>query len=659
MDDIQLHSWLVDMAMDAFDSSDKARKGAERSTDYYDGKQWTQDEARIIRKRGEPVITFNMIRDKIDYLQGLERQQRTMPRALPRTPLHEQDSEAVTDSLRYVCDDQHYPDLKSLVWGDMLKAGWGGIEITVSVKRSTLMSTTAMTQPDYDVKLKRCAWDRMIWDPYSEEDDYSDATYLGLIVWMDRDEAVRRYGEGAATVFDETVSIGTTGDTWDDKPKLTWVNSAKRKRIRVVQLYYIDVDGEWSYAEFTKGGLLKTGPSPWMDEDQLREHPYAWRSSYTDRDNVRYGPIRDLIDPQDEVNKRRSKKLHRDNSRQTFGNARVNKKVRENKQQLQRPDGHIELEGQAEWGKDFGIIPQSDQSQGDMELLQQAMAAMQVMGPNAAMQGKQEGQQSGRAILAQQQGGQTQMGLLTDALRQMDMQVYRKIWNRIRQFWTGERWIRVTDDQRNMKWVGINPAQQYDLSQTPNANAMQQPIASVDIDIILDEAPMVGALMDEQFSLLIDLKKMDAGNEIPFKAIIAAAPNLRSKADLLKSIAEKEKQPPNPIQIAGAQAEVQEKQANVKDKEASATLKIAQAQEALANAGAEGQPQATELINPLEVDKTVADIRNTNAHTEKILAEAHGAKVDKHLNALTTVHQMTQPPVPPASAQPGAGANGQ
>lgn len=297
MDDVRFHGWLIDMFTDAEDGSDKSRKGAEKYIDYYNNRQWTEREAEILRKRGQPVVSFNLIRNKIDYLQGLERQQRTQPRALPRTPMHEQDSQAVTDSLRYVCDDQGYSDIKSLVWGDMLKAGWGGVEITVRLKRSSLLSSTMMTEPDYDVKLTRCAWDRMFWDPHSSEDDFSDATYLGLIIWMDREEAIRRYGEGAAAVFDETVSIATTGETFDDKPKFSWVHSARRKRIRVIQMYFIGQDGQWSYAEFTKGGILRDGPSPWLDEDGEREHPYAWRSSYTDRDNGRYGPIRDLVDP--------------------------------------------------------------------------------------------------------------------------------------------------------------------------------------------------------------------------------------------------------------------------------------------------------------------------------------------------------------------------
>ncbi len=652
MDDKSFHSWLISMFDDAEEATDKSRRKAERDIDYYDGKQWTEKEVKELRKRGQPAISQNLIRNKIDYLQGLERQQRTKPRALPRTPVHEQDSEGATDALRYVCEDQRYDESKSRVWGDMLKAGWGGIEITVTMRKSSLMDSTAMTQPDYDVVLARCAWDRMFWDPHSCEDDFSDASYLGMIDWMDREKAIRIYGEEAAKVFDETVSAARVGDTYDDKPKYNvWVTTGHRRRIRIIQMWYIDEDGEWSYCEFTKGGILRDGPSPFLDEDGKREHPYAWRASYVDRDNNRYGAIRDLIDPQDEINKRRSKALHHFTSRQTFGNHAYSSKVKENKAQLQRPDGHIELDGPAEFGKDFGVIPTGDQAQGHMELLADAKSVFEVMGPNAAMMGKQAGRQSGRAILAQQQGGQTQMGLLTDALRQMDLYVYRKIWNRIRQFWTGERWIRVTDDQRNMKWVGVNPQQQYDLSQAENASVMHGNLAQLDIDIILDDAPAVGALMDEQFALLVDLKQMDANGEIPFKALIAAAPNLRSKAELLKAIEERESQPPDPIKVAGAQAELSEIQA-------SAQLKQAQAQKALADAATAGAPTGQPDAGPseIEVAQALAEIRFKNASTVKTMAEAEKVQVETDLAPQKMAHDAS---IARQKLNSGAGSNGQ
>lgn len=643
MDDKSFHSWLISLFDDAEDASDKSRRKAERDIDYYDGKQWTDREVAELRKRGQPAIAQNLIRNKIDYLQGLERQQRTKPKALPRTPMHEEDANGVTDSLRYVCDDQAYSKLKSRVWGDLLKAGWGGIEVTVKLIKSSLSDSTSLTQPDYDVVISRCAWDRMFWDPYSSEVDFSDASYLGLIDWMDRDKALRTYGEGAAKVFDETISAARVGDTYDDKPKYNvWATAGHRQRIRIIQMWYIDKDGEWSYCEFTKGGILKDGPSPFIDEDEQREHPYCWNSAYVDRDNNRYGPIRDLIDPQDEINKRRSKALHIFTSRQTFGNHTYSAKLKENKAQLQKPDGHIELEGQAEFGKDFGIIPTNDQAAGHMELLADAKSSFEVMGPNAAMMGKQEGRQSGRAIIAQQQGGQTQMGLLTDALRELDLEVYRKIWNRVRQFWTGERWIRVTDDQQNMKWVGVNPQQQYDqaqLAQQVNADVsvMQRPIAQVDVDFVLEDAPAVGALMDEQFGLLVDLKQMDGEGAIPMKAVIAAAPNLRYKAELIKAIEEKEKQPPNPLAVAGAQAELADVQAGAK-------LKEAQAMKAMAEAGTAGMPQGQPQQGPTGVDvaKALAEIRNKDASTAKIVAETDQTIVETQLKPMEMRHQHAE-----------------
>ena len=108
---------------------------------------------------------------------------------------------------------------------------------------------------------------------------------------------MRKYGEAAAKVFDETVSIAQVGGTYADKPREgTWVSYDKRYRVRVVKMYYIGDDGQWQFCEFTKGGYLKSGVSPWLDDDGKPEHEYAWRSAYVDRDNNRYGDIRDLID---------------------------------------------------------------------------------------------------------------------------------------------------------------------------------------------------------------------------------------------------------------------------------------------------------------------------------------------------------------------------
>jgi hypothetical protein len=553
---------------EAEDSSRTVREKAERDIDYYDGKQLTDEEVKELKRRGQPPQVQNVIRDKLDYWFGLEKDQRTDPRALPRTPQHEQDAEAATDSLRFVADDNDWPSVRSMVWQDFLKAGWGGVEVVAEPKapsRSSLMNTTAMTPPqqEWRVIVRRTPWDRMFWDPYSAMDDFSDARYLGEVRWMDREQAAFEYGDTAGKVFDETVSMGVAGETYDDKPKnWRWV-SRDRKRVRVIKMYHVEGDGQWYFCEFTKGGILKGGVSPWLNERGEPECAYVWRSAYMDRDNNRYGVIRDMIDVQDAINKRLSKFLHLVNSRQTFGSASITKDARTIREQLARPDGHIPIPDGMEFGKHFGVIPTGDMADGQFTLLQQAMTRFDTLGPNADMMGDGGKSKSGRAILANQQGGMIQLGTLFDSLRSMDKEVFTKCWSRIRQFWTGEVWVRVTDNEQNLKWVGINTPVIDEMTGQPVIDPMtgqpqlQNQVSQLEVDIIIDEAPDSANIQAEQFGQLTDLA--NAGVIFPPKVYIAAS-SLRNKGELIRIMEEATQGPaPDPAAQQAMMADAQSK----------------------------------------------------------------------------------------------------
>lgn len=551
---------LIDMFESSEEASDKPRRLAERDVDYFDNKQWTEEEAKELRKRGQPVQMKNRIRQKVKYLQGLEQQQRTDPRALPRTPRHDFDANDCTDALRFVVQSNRYDQIRSSVWWDLVVAGWGGYSVTVEQR------------PPYAnprIVIKRTRWDRMFWDPYSSAVDFSDASYLGEVLWMDRDEATRTYGEGAAKVFDETVSTSQVGGTYDDKPKeTTWVAFAKRYRVRVVKMYYIGENGEWQFCEYTKGGYLKAGPSPWIGEDGKPEHEYVWRSAYVDRDNNRYGDIRDLIDLQDGINKRSSKLLHLATVRQTFSNKRAlgGQTVTEFRKQAARPDGHFDGEGDAEFGKDYGIVPTADIARGQADLLAIDLNEMEQQGANAAMLGNGAKDASGRAVLANQAGGALAISPLLDTAKDADHEVYRKVWRRIQQYWTAEEWIRVTDDDNSVRWVGMNtplmadamtgqpiegqpqPGQQAMPMVDPATGqpAVRNQVGQLDVDIIIDDAPAIGTMQQEEFAKLAELGNSPLGQMKSYPKLLIQASSFRSKAEMLKELSDMEKQPPQP-----------------------------------------------------------------------------------------------------------------
>jgi len=118
------------------------------------------------------------IKPKVDFLLGMERQTRTDPKAFPRTPAHEDAAEAATDSIRYVLDNNEFDYTRSDVFENMLVEGTGGAEVIVNVGKK-----------GPEIVINQYPWDRLFWDPHSRRRDFSDAKYLGAVVWMDYEDA--------------------------------------------------------------------------------------------------------------------------------------------------------------------------------------------------------------------------------------------------------------------------------------------------------------------------------------------------------------------------------------------------------------------------------------------------------------------------------------
>jgi hypothetical protein len=539
---------LVRMFEQSEEATQTARGESERDRDYVDGVQWTSEEISALEKRKQPILTDNRIKGKIDFLVGLEKQQRIDPRALPRTPQHEQDADGATQALRYVCHDQNYDDLRSSVWRNMLVEGAGGIRVYVEPSRKT----TGYGAGELEIKIDFVAWDRMFWDPHSSRPDFSDAAYLGLVVWMDFDDALAKYPDGKEALDTTMASVSHT-DTYDDKPRFSSWADKKRKRIRLVQMW-IKRDDQWHFAEFTKGGILKAGPSPYRTDTGESDCELFFQSAFINRENERYGYVREMISPQDEVNKRKSKMLHLLSTTQiVMQNGAVND-VEKARKEAARPDGVIVVNPiGGSLNDSFQFVTRTDLAEANHKLLIEAQNAIDLKGPNATMLGeKTQGSAaaSGKAIIASQQGGMVTLGDLLDHLRHLDLRVFRAIWNRIRQYWSAEKWIRTTDDERNVKWVGMNidPVQlQMAAQQNPEiaqrVAGVVRNVAELDCDIIIDEAPDNLTPQLEQFQALVELKKMDANGEIPFAAIVEAIPNLKNRQRFLDAMDQSSQQP--------------------------------------------------------------------------------------------------------------------
>jgi hypothetical protein len=583
-----LLSQLVQWFEESEEAFTDARKLAQRDRDYVDGKQLTEREINVLRKRGQPDLVINRIKPKVEFLLGLETQQRSDPKALPRVPTREEAAEAATDALRFVEQREELDTVFSRGYSSFIVEGVEAIEVLHK-----------QTRKGVEIDIREWIFDRVFYDPHSHRHDFSDARYKGGVVWLDRDQAIQKFPEAKDKI------AGTIADPvtrhFKDKPSWkVWAKSGKRARVRIVFIYWID-GATWKWAIFTKGGIIQQGESPYVDENGDSECPMIMQSAYIDRENNRYGVVRQMISPQDEINKRRSKLLHMITVRQVRAQKGAVDDVKAAKQQLARADGWVEVNP----GADFEILDPFAQAQGQAQLLTEAKSEIELTGPNAALQGKQGDSASGRAIIASQQGGVVELSSLMDRHRSFKRNVYRAIWNRIRQFWDEERWVRVTDNEENVKFVGLNRrvtaadklkeieekvndganpqefAEELELIQQvqdPDAViAVENVAADMDMDIIVELAPDVTTIQQEQFEVLASVIGTGLQWGDPRLRLLIQSSQLRNKAEILESMETKitpEQQAMQQLEVAQKQADVDKTQSEALDKKASAMEKI-------------------------------------------------------------------------------------
>lgn len=540
------HDQLIKWVNESDDVGDDARLLSEKARNYYDSEQLTPDEIATLKTRRQAPVVINRIKPKMDALMGMEKAAKTTAKAFPRTPAHEGGAEACTEGIRFVLQDNMWDQVRSAAWENLLIEGSCGCEVIVKPNKGE----------GYKVILRYLMWDRLIWDAHSRRKDFSDARWLGQVVWMDYDEAVALYPEAK----DVLETMTSNSSTYDDKPR--WMDG-NRRRVKIVEMYYRKANGEMWYACFTRGGYCSAPKkSPYIDEEGYTEWPYEFASCFVTREGGRYGAVRQLTDVQDEINARRSKALHLMSVRQVRGERGAVDDVNKARQELAKPDGYIETTP----GMEFEVLKTGDMAAAQFNLLTEAKNEIDAVGANAAVQGKGNSGESGIAMRTRQQAGQVEIGPMFDVLRYWQLRVFRKIWNRIRQYWKVEMWIRVTDDETKLRWVGLNramtageqllerakqqnlpPEQMQELQQRIAQDpAMQKKVkhnevAELDMDIIISEVPDVLTAQIEDFQTLGEMVK--SGFPIPPMAVILASP-LSNKDQIIKMMKEQPQLPP-------------------------------------------------------------------------------------------------------------------
>jgi len=186
-----------------------------------------------------------------------------------------------------------------------------------------------------------------------------------------------------------------------------------------------------------------------------------------DEDGHPYGMIRNMKDPQREINKNRSQYSHIITTRRVFFETGALKNPLEAKTQISRPDAWIELNQGALNQKKFQFSQDVAVAREHFEIMREAKQELQeVSGAVEEQMGQQTNARSGIAIEARQRQGATVNTEPFDNLRLSKRRMGELMLSMMRQHWTYEKVIRVTDDKTGGdKFVTFNKGGQNMIAQ--------------------------------------------------------------------------------------------------------------------------------------------------------------------------------------------------
>jgi hypothetical protein len=252
--------------------------------------------------------------------------------------------------------------------------------------------------------------------------------------------------------------------------------------------------------------------------------PYVYKRQRSD--GRPYGIVRAAIDPQRELNKRRSKAMHLLNTVQVVADVDAVDDPAVLAREAARPDGIILKRA----GKELSIHRNVDLAQTQVAVMEQAGRDIQdALGVFDENVGKSTNAVSGVAIQQRQRASGLNQMFAFDALRLMKKRLGGELLELIRQYFTHEMVIEITDRLNASREVAL-PVGRFGKGGPMDA----EELFSGDFDVVVEEVPDVLSARELEVQRLDMLLK--AGVPIPPDVLVEVS-GVQHKEKILAALA--------------------------------------------------------------------------------------------------------------------------
>ena len=564
--------------------------------EYYQGDQWDPDDAAALENEGRPALTINTILPTINTILGEQSSRRADVKFKPRRGGDEAVAHTLTKLYLQISDSNKLDWVEQQVFSDgLIMDGRGYFDVRMDFSDHVEGEIRISAKDPLDILI----------DPDAKDADPKTWNEVFESKWMTLDEIEELYGKdkaerllfvaengmsfgpdsveyqetrfGDTETNDDYFGAGVPGDEEYRNVKALRVVERQHKKISRAAFFVDRSTGDqrqcpdsWKEAKCKKFAkqydmelitkvIRKVRWTVTCDQVVLHDD---W-SPYNDftivpffcyfRRGRPFGAIRNLLSPQEQLNKIASQELHIVNTTANSG------WMVESGSLVGMTADDLE-----EHGAETGLVleyargttpPQkigANQIPTGLDRIAQKAAAniQTISGINDSMLGTDSAEVSGIAIQAKQNRGAIMIQVPLDNLAKTRQYLAEKVLNLIQTFYTEERVVQVTNEDDPMQ-----PREPMLLNaMTPEGDIINN-LTIGEYDVIVTSAPARDSFDETQFAEALSLRQ--AGVAIPDDAIVSYS-HLLKKEELAKRIRVLTGQePPSPEQAQAMQAQQQ------------------------------------------------------------------------------------------------------
>ena len=679
------------IAMNQFERYERARDNghldyietAKKCDAFYRGNQWDPADVATLDDEGRPALTINTILPTVNTVLGEQSTRRADVNFKPKGNGTQEVADVLNKLYMHIADTNKLEWLESQVFADGLIQDRGYFDVRIDFTDHIQGEVRVTTKDPLDILI----------DPDAKEYDPKTWNEIFETKWMSLDEIEEQYGQDKADKLRVAAEYGNTmgtdsveyeetryGDTYTgvEYNQSTTTNPEENRQVRAIRvierqyyqlkqcMYYVDevtgdmrqVPSNWSKREkfaddygldildrldrkvrwtvTADSVVLHDDWSPYQCFTIVPYFPY-WRRGRP------FGMVRNLISPQEQLNKISSQELHIVNTTANSGWI-----VETGSLQGMTAD---DLE---EHGAETGLvleynrgssppakIPPNQITTGLDRLGQKAAANIKtISGISDAMLGTDSPEVSGVAIQQKQNRGVLMIQVPLDNLQKTRQYLAEHVLRMVQQYYTEERLIQITDESDPMK-----PEMPIRINQVTPEGDIINDLTLGEYKVVVGTMPARDNYDEVQFAEAIQLRQV--GVPIPDDLIVDYS-HLAKKGEVAKRIRIMQgMEPPSEeqaqIQAFQAQAEIQKIQleiakmeAEVQNLQSLSQLNMAKAQESaadpqlkVAELQAKMQMKQEELALRQQLSSLTNDMRKGQSETQaasKIAVEAMKTK---------------------------------